>query len=80
MPWVEFIWTETALAKIAANHVTQEEAEQVVREARTVRTSRSSGRPLIIGYTPAGRRIAVVFERIDGLTVQPITAFDPEQE
>lgn len=80
MPWVEFIWTETALTKIAANHVTQEEAEHVVREARAVRSSRSSGRPLAIGYTPAGRRIAVVFEWLDSLTVQPITAFDPQQE
>ena len=40
--------------------------------------SESTERPIVFGYTAAGRRIAVVYEVVDSITVYPITAYDVE--
>ena len=40
--------------------------------------SRSSGRPIDFGYTPDGRRIAVVYETIDATTLYPVTTYEVE--
>ena len=42
-------------------------------------TSRTSGRPVVTGYTPDGRLIFVVYEEIDDVTVYPVTAYDVEE-
>ena len=42
-------------------------------------TSRSSGRPVVAGYTPDGRLIFVVYEEIDDVTVYPVTAYEVEE-
>jgi hypothetical protein len=34
---------------------------------------------MAIGRTPAGRRIAVAFEWIDGVTVLPVTAYETQE-
>jgi hypothetical protein len=41
--------------------------------------SRSSGRPMVFGYTPSGEYVVVIFEQIDRTTVYPITAFPVEE-
>ena len=41
--------------------------------------SRSTGRPMIEGYTPDGRVIMVVFEYINDVTIYPITAYEVER-
>lgn len=64
---------------IAENGVTKDEVEQVVENSCNPATqSRSSGLPIVFGYTNTGRFIAVVFEKVfdDPLTVYPVTAFD----
>jgi hypothetical protein len=50
--------------------------EEVLSSARDVDVSRSSGRPVVFGDTSAGRHLMVVFERIDGDTIYPITAYE----
>jgi hypothetical protein len=44
-----------------------------------ITTSRSSGRPVLAGYTPDGHLILVVYEEVDGMTIYPITAYEVEE-
>jgi hypothetical protein len=39
-------------------------------------TGRTSGRPVVTGYTADGRLILVVYEEIDDVTVYPVTAYE----
>jgi hypothetical protein len=76
---VEVIWTDGTDGNIAhrAEHgVSPEEAEEVLREPVATDVSRTTGRPIAFGITRAGRKLAVVFERIDRITVYPITAYE----
>jgi hypothetical protein len=41
--------------------------------------SRSSGLPIVFGFTPDGKYILVVYEQIDEVTVYPVTAYDVEE-
>ncbi|MFM7520040.1 MAG: hypothetical protein ACKO9B_06175 [Planctomycetota bacterium] len=43
-----------------------------------VGSSRSSGCPVAVGRTPAGRLLIVVYEHIDQVTVYPVTAYEIE--
>ncbi len=64
---------------IAEHGVTVDEAEEVLRSAKDVHASNSSGRPFVFGYTSAGRLLAVVFDVIEEkpLSVYPVTAYEP---
>lgn len=77
---VEIIWTPRAEEKIAEHGVTVADVEQVLRHPARQRISRSTGRPVILGRTQAGRLIAVVFEWVDDITVLPITAYEPSKQ
>ncbi|HEX3726173.1 MAG TPA: hypothetical protein VHV08_08015 [Pirellulales bacterium] len=51
--------------QIAAHHVAREEVEQVLCDPRsTTELSRASGKELTLGRTMAGRRLAVVREKV----------------
>lgn len=66
---------------MADNDVTPEEATDVLRSRDSYHGfSRSSGLPLTIGRTPAGRQIALVWEVVleEPLVIHPITAFEPK--
>jgi len=78
MPWLEVFWTEENEAHLLANKVSRQEAEHVIHNPVGHDVSDSSGRPIVFGYTPAGRRIAVVYEVVDAITVYPITAYEVE--
>jgi len=64
---------------IAENDVAPEEVEEILQMADDSRFSRSSGRPLVFGYTDTGRLLAVIFEWVDEDTVYPVTAYEPEE-
>ena len=64
---------------IAENEVTSDEVEEVLQMAADTQFSRSSGRPLVFGYTDTGRLLAVIFEWVDDQTVYPVTAYEPEE-
>lgn len=79
---VEVIWSEGEdgnIAHLAQHGVTPNEAAYVLRHPLAYDKSRSSGRPVVFGYTKSGRKLAVVFEIIDESTVYPITAYDVDQ-
>jgi uncharacterized DUF497 family protein len=76
MPWVEVIWTDENEAHLLENGVTTSDAEHVIRNPVGSGASRSSGRPFVVGYAPDDRKIIVVYEEIDAMTVYPITAYE----
>lgn len=78
MPWVDVLWTGENEAHIAENGVRVGDAEHVIRNPVGSGVSRSSGRPFVVGYTPDERKIIVVYEEIDAMTVYPITAYELE--
>ena len=74
MPNFLYRWTPIAEQKLADNFVNVSQYEQVVRQARKVVSSRSTGRPACVGRI--GHRVLFcVFEFIDELTILPVTAF-----
>lgn len=79
MPYREIIWVEGAdgnVEHIAEHGIRQEEVEDVLTNPDAVRARSSSGRPVAFGYAGSGRYLAVVFEKIDEITVYPVTAFE----
>ena len=60
-----------------ADHgVTKEEVEEVLKSSMDADVSRSTGRPVVFGDTSSGRHLMVVYERVDAVTVYPITAYE----
>jgi uncharacterized DUF497 family protein len=64
---------------IAHHGITMDEVEEVLlNEENLVGESRSSGRPITIGETSTGKRIAVIWEQAldNPLVIRPVTAFE----
>jgi len=81
VPWFDVIWDESrphGNVSHLAEHVTKEEAEEVLMNAIGREKSRSSKRWVAFGRTAAGRELAVVYEMVDAITILPVTAFDIE--
>jgi hypothetical protein len=79
MPFYFFQWTDEVVDHLVANDVRQDEFEQVVCHARRFRHSRTTGNPVVAGYTDEGRYLVCVFQWIDRDTILPVTAFEPEE-
>jgi uncharacterized DUF497 family protein len=75
MPWVDVIWTAENENHIADHGLTVADVEQVLRNPVGSDVSRSSGRPFVVGHAADGRKILVVYEELDALSVYPITAY-----
>ena len=71
-------WTDENEEHLAEHGVSVADAEHVIRNPVGSGVSRSSGRPYVVGYTPDGRKIIVVYEEIDAVTVYPSTAYELE--
>ncbi len=72
---------EGNLQHIAEHDLSMEEIESVLLEAGNVEgMSRSSGRPIVFGWTSTGRFIAVVYEwsSENPPVIYPITAYEVE--
>lgn len=82
MPWYEFVWNtgvDGNAAHVAEHGIDITDVESVVCPPLEVYLSRSTGRPIAIGWSSDGRLIAVVYEQLDSVTVYPITAFEVEE-
>ncbi len=78
MPWHDIIWNYEPggnVDHVAEHGLTPEEVEAVICDPLEKTTSRTSGRPVVTGYTSDGRLILVVYEEIDDVTVYPVTAY-----
>jgi uncharacterized DUF497 family protein len=79
MPWYDIIWNYEPggnVEHIAEHGLTTADVEAVICDPLEKTSSRSSGRPVVTGYTPEGRLIFVVYEEIHEITVYPVTAYD----
>jgi len=72
------MWDDDALDHIAQHGITPEDFSDVMAdpdyETRTWRTHRRAA----VGTTRDGRTIMCIYEQIDDLHVQPVTAFELE--
>ncbi len=64
---------------IANNFLTKDDMQWVLNRPERRAKSRSSGRPMLFGHTPADEYVAVVYEEIDDNTVRPVTAYVVEE-
>ncbi len=82
MPYYEFIWndeTDGNIDHIAEHGITPDDVEEVVFNPVDHDVSRSTGLPIVFGFTTDGRYILVVYEKIDEITIYPVTAYEVEQ-
>ena len=82
MPWYDFVWNYEPggnVEHIAEHGLTPEDVEEAICNPLAKKISRSSGRPLVTGYTPDGRLIVAVYEMLDSVTVYPVTAYEVEE-
>ena len=61
---------------IAQHELTVEDVEHVLLAPTSTGVSRSTGLPVLWGYTPEGRYVIVVYEEVEEATVRVITAYD----
>lgn len=80
MPFFLFLWPPQVVAHLAENGVTVDEFEEVVCAPGQLDASRTTGRPVAIGFTKTGRLLVCVFELLDEDTILPVTAFEPDPE
>lgn len=75
MPHFEFIWTDGNVEHLADNGLTPEDAEAAMTKPESTFWSKSTQRNGVRGRAMDGRRIAVIYEEIDELTVFVVTAY-----
>ena len=81
MAWYDFVWNYESggnVEHIAEHGLSPEDVEAVICNPLEKKLSRSSGRPVVTGYTPDGRLVVAVFEMLDEVTVYPVTAYELE--
>ena len=82
MPYFDVIWNPEPggnIEHIAEHDLTPENVEDVLFDPAGHDRSRSSGLPMVFGFTSGGRYIVVIYEQIDACTVCPVTAFEVEE-
>ena len=81
--FTSIIWDDAGddgnVAHIAEHDLEPEDVNHVLQNPSDSGFSHSSGLPCVFGYTPDGDYIIVVYERIDGTTVYPVTAYDVDE-
>ena len=78
VPYYDIIWNPEPggnVEHIAEHDLTPDDVEAVLLHPVAEDISRSSGRPMVYGFTPDGRYSVVVYEEIDDHTLYPVTAY-----
>ncbi len=78
MPWKDIVWNHEEggnVDHIAENGLSIGDVEYVVMNPDRYGKSRSSGRPVLFGYTEGGDYVCAIYEEIDDVTVYPVTAY-----
>jgi hypothetical protein len=82
MPDYKVVWNDEPggnVEHIAEHGLTPEDVEEVLFSPLDRDVSRSTGLPIVFGFTPDGRYILVVYEQIDEVTIYPVTAYEVEE-
>ncbi len=81
MPWFDIFWTPDAEAHLAAHAVSLQEFQEVLFAAQTAMIESSHTNEqyqTVEGVTSAGRRLRIVSDLLDAVTVFPVTAYEVE--
>jgi uncharacterized DUF497 family protein len=76
VPYYDFLWNDEIVEHLEQHGVSAADFEQVVSNPEEIGESRSTGRPCCWGETADGRLLFCVFEKIDQVTILPVTAFE----
>ncbi len=81
MSFLRILWDseddpEGNVAHIAEHGLSVEDVEAVLAQPDSEGTSRSSGAPVVWGFTPDDKYIIVVYEQIDEDTIRVTTAYE----
>ena len=81
MPYIDIIWDldddpAGNVQHISQHGLTKDDVRWVLEHPMVHEVSRSSGRPLVKGYTPDDVYIVVVYDEVDEQTVYPVTAYE----
>jgi hypothetical protein len=76
MPYFDVVWTEEIITHLAEHDISPDDFEGVLMNPVRIGKSRSSGDPAAWGYTQDGRYIIAVYQKIDAVTVLPVTAYE----
>ncbi|MEX2559516.1 MAG: hypothetical protein WD403_06355 [Pirellulales bacterium] len=84
MAAIDIIWDldddrDGNVRHIEEHGLTKDDVRRVLENPVRRDVSRSSGRPLVFGYTSDHVPIVVVYEQIDEDTVYPVTAYEVEE-
>ena len=77
--YFEFIWATSVLRKLDERDLNSDDIEAVVCHPRRTDISNSTGRPVAFGWVSDGRYVIVVYEQIDEMTIQVITAYQVQE-
>ncbi len=76
MSYFNFIWTDDIVEHLEEHDISIGDYEHIVCNPSAKGISRSSGLPAVWGYTHDNRYIIAVFEKIDAVTILPVTAYE----
>jgi hypothetical protein len=76
MPYYFFVWTPEIVQHLAEHDVTPTEFEEVVADPDYEDVSRSTGNPLVFGFTSEGRYLCCIYRRLDEDTIELVTAYE----
>ena len=76
LAYFEFLWTDEIVEHLAEHDVATEDFEEIVSFPDRRGKSRSTGSPCCWGETPDGRHLICVYEKLDEMTIVPVTAYD----
>lgn len=71
-----FIWADETIEHLADHGLTTDDFEEVVSFPEDVDISRSSGLMAAFGHTVDGRYIIAIYNLIDEMTIEPVTAYE----
>jgi hypothetical protein len=75
MDWLDVYWDEDTEAHLGQHGISREDFEHVIRHPIGEDISDGTGRPIRFGYSK-GRKLAVVYEMVDDITVLPVTGYE----
>ena len=80
MPMFFFMWSDPTIEHLAEHGVTPDEFEIVVQNPDSTGNSRSTGRPYAVAIMDDGRELICIYEMLDSMTVEPITAYELDKD
>jgi len=76
MPTYIFVWSDETVEHLEEHGVTPDEFERVVQDPDSNGISRSTGRPYAVAILDDGREVMCIYEFVDHMTIEPITAYE----